>query len=87
MDLIVNHVYRAKKPGHTSSGSVNDRMIIHMGPSTVQYDSPTVKNGGKYPSIPKEEFLAWAGENVTEGYPEGDWVRWFDYQQSKKKQS
>lgn len=84
MELIVNHVYRAKKPGPTSSGSVNDRMIIHMGPTTVQYDSPTVKNGKHYPSIPREQFEAWAGEDVTEGYPDGDWMGWYAYQKAKK---
>lgn len=79
MELIVNHIYRAKKPGHTSSGSVNDRMIIYMGPTTVQYDSPALRNGMRYPLIPKEKFLAWAGEDVTEGYPDGDWDKWGDY--------
>ena len=41
---------------------------------SVQYDSPTVKNGKNYPSIPMKEFLAWAGREVSKDeIPEGDW--------------
>lgn len=84
MELLVNHVYRAKKPQRVGFDDVNDRSILHLGLSSVQYDSPTVKNGKRYPSIATEKFLEWAGEDVTEGYPDGDWARWREYRASKK---
>jgi len=84
MDLITGHVYRAKKPVRCGFNDVNDRMILHIGLVSVQYDSPSVKNGKHYPSIPIDKFQAWAGEDVTEGYPDGDWAGWRDYLASKK---
>jgi len=45
-----------------------------------------VKNGKSYPKVSKEEFEAWAGELLDkETYPEGDWAKWGDYVNSKKK--
>jgi len=44
----------------------------------VQYDSPTVKNGKHYPTMPMEKFLAWVGADVTDIMPSGDWRDWVD---------
>lgn len=73
----VNRVYRAKKDRPVSVGFDrvhNDRMIIHVGTFDVQYDAPTVRNGRRYPSVSKEKFAAWAGEDVTGTLPETDWA-------------
>lgn len=41
----------------------------------IQYDSPSIKNGKKYPSIAASKFLKWAAENVTEKMPvDGQWA-------------
>ena len=41
----------------------------------VQYNSPSVKFGKKYPTIPASKFLKWAAKNVTDILPEnGDWA-------------
>jgi hypothetical protein len=40
----------------------------------VQYDSPSVKNGKRYPTISQSEFMKWAGKEVTkEMPPNGNW--------------
>ncbi len=39
----------------------------------VQYDSPTVKNGKNYPSVTQTVFEKWAGREVTELMPKGEW--------------
>ena len=41
---------------------------------TIQYDSPSVKDGKNYPSIPASKFIKWAEKNVTEIMPEGKWA-------------
>lgn len=58
-DLKVGRVYRAKRPRvvHTLGGSyINDRQILSISPfeDTIQYDSPKVGFGSKYPIISKE---------------------------------
>ena len=41
----------------------------------VQYNSPSVKFGKHYPSIPASKFIKWAAKNVTDILPEnGDWA-------------
>lgn len=79
LELIQGHCYRAKKPRATGglfSPVYNDRQIVHVGIETIQYDSPTVKNGSHYPKVTKEKFLAWAGSDVTDQMPKGDWAPW-----------
>lgn len=61
-DLKVGRVYRAKRPRvvHTLGGSyINDRQILSISPfeETIQYDSPKVGFGSKYPVISVEKFL------------------------------
>ncbi len=41
----------------------------------VQYDSPTVKDGKNYPSVWESEFEQWAGKEVTDVMPKGEWRR------------
>ena len=38
----------------------------------VQYDSPTIHTGRKYPQVSIEKFLNWAKEDVTNKMPSGD---------------
>ena len=71
------HIYRAKKPRRIMfgfDGVYDDRQVLHVGPSTVQYDSSTVRDGRRYPSVSRENFEKWMGSDVTEGYPKGDWA-------------
>lgn len=74
MELIHGHVYEAKKPQKTFLGFYNDRQITYLSDTQVQYDSPTVCLGGKYPTIAREKFEKWAGKDVTEEMPANlDW--------------
>lgn len=64
-DLIVGHVYEAKKKQTNFCRKINDRQILWIGKEfykdeyqeVIQYDSPTVKNGRHYPKISITEFL------------------------------
>ena len=40
---------------------------------TVQYDSPSVKNGKNYPKVSMEKFLKWADKDITDQMPKGEW--------------
>ena len=74
IELIVGHVYSAKRPKALGFPPLlNDRQIKWIGMFEVQYDSPSVAMGRKYPRISKEKFLAWAKEDVTMLCPEGEW--------------
>ena len=52
---------------------LNDRMILHLSDTHVQYDSPSLGIGRHYPKTPIEKFLSWAGRDVTEEMPVGEW--------------
>lgn len=70
-DLKVGRVYRAKRPRvvHTLGGSyINDRQILSISPfeENIQYDSPKVGFGSKYPVISVEKFLKWAAKDITD---------------------
>lgn len=41
---------------------------------SIQYDSPSVKDGKNYPTIPASKFIKWAAKNVTEIMPKGEWA-------------
>ena len=75
MELIVGHVYRAKKP-RNCQGYFNDRQVLSINMYTLSYDSVTVKIGQHYPCVTISKFLEWAGEDVTEGYLENYWELW-----------
>lgn len=74
-DLKVGRVYRAKRPRvvHTLGGSyINDRQILSISPfeENIQYDSPKVGFGSKYPVISVEKFLKWADKDITDSLPQ-----------------
>lgn len=74
------HVYRAKKPKQIrlflEGDFYDDRMVVWMNDTKVQYDSPTVYRGSHYRMGDRARFEKWAGSDVTEGYPKGDWAKW-----------
>ena len=74
----VGQTYAAKKPRKIFLGLSsywNDRQILWVGTDSIQYDSPTINDGRKYPTTTLEVFRKWAGENVTAKMPEGEWRR------------
>ena len=73
--LIRGRTYRAKKP-RNARGFYNDRTIIYIGRSEVQYDSPSISMGRNYPTMDKDKFLKWAGEDITDRLPEGEYELW-----------
>lgn len=85
-DLKAGRVYRAKRPRvvHTLGGSyINDRQILSISPfeNTIQYDSPKVGFGSKYPVISVEKFLKWAAKDITDDLPPDEWE---EYKRCKK---
>jgi hypothetical protein len=84
MELTVGSIYRAKRPSN-ANGLVNDRVIRWMSfdKSEVQYDSPAVRFGARYPKVSAEAFLKWAGREIDESIlPSGGWQMW-DFKDSK----
>ena len=67
-------VYRGKKP-RNCRGFYNDRQVLWISEDgeKIQYDSPTVAIGRKFPTIPREKFEAWAGDDVTQKTPKHSW--------------
>ena len=81
MEIIRGHIYRAKRPkpaGGIFAPVFNDRVVVYINPLSerVQYDSPTVRRGWKYPTTSRVQFETWAGSDVTEGYPDEGWAAW-----------
>lgn len=75
-DLKSGHVYEAKHPrkcGGLFDPLWNDRQIRWVDSKEVCYDSPTVKPGADYPIVPIEKFLKWAGRDITNEMPKGEW--------------
>ena len=75
MEIQRGRTYRAKKPGN-ASGYYNDRQVLYVSAESVQYDGPAVGFGQKYPTVPRAKFEAWAGEDVTDKLPVGEWQRY-----------
>lgn len=75
LKLQRGRTYRGKRP-RNASGLVDDRVILHIGATTVQYDSPSVSFGRNYPSVSREKFLAWADRDVTDELPKGEFASW-----------
>ncbi len=75
LELIVGHVYEAKRRKSVGlfEPLMNDRQIRWVGVNQVQYDSPTVAPGRKYPTVSKEAFLKWAARDITKEMPPGEW--------------
>lgn len=78
IELKVGRTYRAKKPAPIAGypALVNDRTIIWIGLTEVQYDGPAVGLGRRYPKVPKEKFIAWADRDVTDELPPGEYAVW-----------
>jgi hypothetical protein len=74
MDIIKGRVYRAKNPANLG-GLFNDRQVLYVGLEFVQYDGPAVVNGRKYPKVTHEAFAKWAGRDVTDELPPGEWAK------------
>lgn len=76
MEFKVGCVYRAKKPSTVGVFRyLNDRQILWMDDVTIQYDSPAVGFGRKFPKVSREKFEKWAGSEVTDQLPKGEWAR------------
>lgn len=73
-EFSVGQVWRAKRPAH-SNGFVNDRVIMYV--------SPAVNFGRKLPIVDAQVFEKWAGREVRNELPEGEWQRWCDYKPEK----
>lgn len=70
MELTANDIqrgktYRAKKFVGTPTCN-NDRKVVYVSTTTVQYDSDTVKNGRHYPTVSMEKFLKWVSREVSQ---------------------
>lgn len=74
-DLIVGHTYAAKRPVLQGlfPSLYNDRQIVWIGLTEVQYDSPAVRPGRHLPLVTIEKFLTWAEEDITSKMPPGEW--------------
>ncbi|WP_176331584.1 hypothetical protein [Burkholderia vietnamiensis] len=79
-------VWRAKRPSN-SQGLVNDRLILRISPimGTIQYDSPSVGFGRRYPSVTIDTFEKWAGREVSAELPKDEWQPWDFLDASKNK--
>lgn len=71
-DLKVGSTYRAKRyreimMSFNTLGGNNDRTIVWMSDTKVQYDSDTVRIGRRLPTIGIEVFLRWAKEEIKTG--------------------
>lgn len=75
IELVHGRTYRAKKPAN-SGGLVNDRCIVYIDSQIVQYDGPAVGFGRHYPKVDRAKFEAWAGTDVTDSLPKGEWASW-----------
>lgn len=84
LELIVGNTYRGKRPAH-SCGHVNDQQILWISAckTLVQYDSPSVRAGCRYPQVTVGKFLKWAGEDITDTCGR-DWEYWESYLLQKR---
>lgn len=78
LELKIGRCYRAKKPRPAGqfTSYANDRQILRITSTTVQYDGPSVHAGRHYPTVSKEKFLEWASHDVTDELPPGEWQLW-----------
>lgn len=86
MIIMRGRTYRAKKPRQVA-GMVNDRTVIfiNIDGRILQYDGPAVDLGRNYPSVYTETFEKWAGEDVTDQLPKGEYQTWAEYLKAKVK--
>lgn len=76
--LKAGRTYRAKKPGKSGPGLVNDRTVVwtSIGGNQVQYDGPSVRVGQRRPTVTREAFLEWASHDVTDELEPGEYAKW-----------
>ena len=68
-------IYRAKRPkGCGFPPLCNDRLVVFLSTSRVQYDSPSVAMGRHYPFVDRATFESWAGRDVTDELQPGKWA-------------
>lgn len=76
-DIKIGHTYSAKsrKKVGLFPALVNDRQVkwIDRLGHHLQYDSPTVSDGRRFPVVKMEAFLKWARADVTNQMPPGKW--------------
>lgn len=78
-EVVVGRTYCGKKPRKIQRGLFDvyfdDRQVRYVSRdrTLVQYDSPSVSLGRKYPMITMERFLAWADRDVTDLSPRDEW--------------
>jgi hypothetical protein len=76
-DLKVGRVFSSKRPQRAGlfTPLLNDRSILYVNTldRTMQYDSPTVRDGRHYPKVSFDAFLRWAKDDVTDLCPPGEW--------------
>ena len=69
-DIKTGKTYRAKRPKRLAfTNAHNDRTVLWMSSvgsisTKVQYNSPAVHIGRRYPIVPMEKFLKWASHEV-----------------------
>lgn len=75
LELIAGHIYEAKRPAAIGiiNPLINDRQIVWVGLLEVQYDSPSVAMGRRFPRVTHEAFRKWAKRDITAEMPEGEW--------------
>lgn len=78
-DIMPGRCYEAKRPARIGyPPRYNDRQVkwVSSRLTEVQYDSPTVAVGRRYPIVSMAKFLKWAGRDVTAIMPKGEWRGW-----------
>lgn len=78
-DVRVGRLYRGRRPHQNPfTQEWDDRIVLHVDRLgvNVQYDSTSVRNGRRYPSVAMEKFLRWASHEVCqrETDDKGDFV-------------
>lgn len=79
-EIKTGRIYRAKNPRCrllnilSSDFYYDDRQVLHVSRfGEVQYDSPFIKLGHPYRKTTMEKFVKWAGKDVTDTTPTGEW--------------
>lgn len=85
MKIEMGKVYRAKTPRNVG-GLVNDRIVLWVSNEHLQYDSPSVASGRRYPWITIQNFEKWAGSQVeaSEASCIGTWETWEGYMAKRR---
>lgn len=79
-DLKVGHIYKGKRRTKVyediffGARVYNDRRIIAITHSSIQYDSPSTRVGYSRPMIDINEFLNWVKADVTNESENGNWI-------------